>query len=118
MAFQYTGQHCAEYITEGMTILRDLIPSALLTDLRRETDRIREIARQRNGPQAQRLQPVWNYEGFDLRPFRDFLELPGLRAAVEGMLSTEHHPSERMTGVSTPLATVSALHTVNPKSLV
>src|ERR1051326_6337971 len=92
--FQYTDRHRAEYVDCGLTILRGLIPPSLLTDLRRETDRVRGIARTRYGPQAQRLQPVWSFDGFDHQPFRDFLELPGLRAAVTGILTEEHRPSE------------------------
>jgi hypothetical protein len=96
MTFQYTEQHRTEYVTDGFTILRSLIPSALLTDLRRETDKAREIARGKHGPQAQRLQPVYAYEELDPKPFRDFLGLPGMRATVEGILGPDHHPSDIM----------------------
>ena len=96
MKFQFTKQHHTEYVVHGLTILRGLIPSSLLADLRRETDTVREIARARHGPQAQRLQPVWSYEGFDHGPFRDFLGLPGLNDTVQGILGPEHCPSERM----------------------
>ena len=96
MAFRYTERHRAEYLEHGLTILRGLIPPSLLTDLRRETDRARDIARARLGPQAQRLQPVWSYDGLEHAPFREFLALPGLCATVEGILGNEHRPSERM----------------------
>ncbi len=96
MSFQYSGRHQAEYLADGLTILRGLIPASLITDLRRETDKARVIARAGNGPQAQRLQPVWSYDGIDHRPFRDFHALPGLCATVEGILGTEHRPSDRM----------------------
>ena len=61
MAFQYTEQHRDEYVTNGYTILRGLLPASLLADLRRETDKAREIARAEGGPLAQRLQPVYAY---------------------------------------------------------
>jgi hypothetical protein len=96
LAFRFTAQHHDEYRNDGLTILRGLIPPSLLADLRRETDTAREIARGRHGPQAQRLQPVWSYDGFDHQPFRDFLELSGLRDTVTGILGAEHRPSERM----------------------
>ena len=96
MGFEYAEQHRAEYISGGITILRGLIPPTLLMDLRRETDKAREIARSQHGPQAQRLQPVWNYDGLDLSHFRDFLALPGLRDTVEGVLGSDYLPSERM----------------------
>lgn len=96
MGFHYTEQHRDEYNTDGFTILRGLIPAALLEDLRRETDKAREIARRKHGPQAQRLQPVYEYEDLHPKPFRDFLGLPGMRATVEGILGTGHQPSDIM----------------------
>jgi hypothetical protein len=96
MGFQYTERRREEYCTAGFTILRDLIPATLLSDLRRETDKAREIARRKYGPQTQRLQPVYAYEELDARPFRDFLALPGLRATVEGILGVGHRQSDIM----------------------
>jgi hypothetical protein len=97
MAFQYTEQHREEYVTVGLTVLRGLIPTTLLGDLRRETDKARVIARQQRGPLAQRLQPVFAYdEQLDLRPFHDFLALPGLRATVDGILSPQHRRTYMM----------------------
>jgi hypothetical protein len=96
MAFCYSDQHREEYITDGFTILRGIIPTTLLGDLRRETDLAREIARARNGPQAQRLQPVYAYEGLNSKPFRDFLDLPGMRATVAGVLGPDHRQSDIM----------------------
>jgi ectoine hydroxylase-related dioxygenase (phytanoyl-CoA dioxygenase family) len=96
MPFQYSDQHRIEYFTTGLTVLRGVIPASLLADLRRETDGAREIARQNSGPQSQRLQPVYKYEELKHRPFRDFLELPGLRATVEGILGVSHRESDNM----------------------
>src|SRR5215467_4176517 len=96
MAFIYSDKNREEYITDGFTILRDLIPATLLGDLRREPDRAREIARKRGGPQTQRLQPVYAYEELNPQPFRDFLGLPGMRATVEGILGTGHRQSNIM----------------------
>jgi hypothetical protein len=96
MPFQYTEQHRDEYFSAGLTILRGIIPPALLSDLRRETDTARELARKSNGPQSQRLQPVYQYAELDHQPFRDFLELPALRATVEGILGPLHRASNNM----------------------
>jgi hypothetical protein len=96
MTFQYTDLHRDEYYRDGYTILRGLIPAALLGDLRRETDKARVIARAQQGAQTQRLQPVYAYDEIDARPFRDFLQLPGLRAAVEGILGPDHEESDNM----------------------
>jgi len=94
--FTYTEQLREEYVTDGFTVLHGLIPASLLADLRRETDRAREIARRQRGPQTQRLQPVYAYEELDPRPFRDFLGLPGLQATVTGILGSGHTQSDIM----------------------
>jgi len=96
LTFQFSEQRQNEYLSDGVTILRGLIPATLLTDLRRVSEDARCIARERNGAQAQRLQPVWDYEQLDVQPFRDFLNLPGLRTTVERILGPEHTPSKRM----------------------
>lgn len=96
MTFRYSEQNREEYITDGFTVLRDIIPASLLTDLRHETDKAREIARANHGPQAQRLQPVYNYEELNAQPFRDFLGLEGMRATVEGILGSEHKQTDIM----------------------
>lgn len=96
MTFQYSDQHRTEYSTDGFTVLRGLIPPTLLSDLRAQTDKAREIARRTGGLQAQRLQPVYAYDEIDAQPFRDFLALPGLRDSVEGILGPDHRPSDIM----------------------
>lgn len=94
--YRYTDASREEYLADGCTVLRGLIPSSLLADLRRETDIARDIARRQGGPQCQRLQPVYRYEELDQRPFRDFLALPELRRAVAGILGPEHRESDIM----------------------
>ncbi len=94
--FQYSDRLRTEYVLNGFTTLKGIIPPTLLSDLRRETDKARTIARAKSGPQAQRLQPVYAYEEIDARPFRNFLDLPGLRATVEGILGPDHRPTEIM----------------------
>jgi hypothetical protein len=96
LPFRYSERHREEYLTDGLTILRGLIPPALLSDLRREADRAREIARREHGAQTQRLQPVYAYEEIDARPFREFLDLPGLRETVEKVLGESREPSDNM----------------------
>jgi ectoine hydroxylase-related dioxygenase (phytanoyl-CoA dioxygenase family) len=96
MGFQYSERHRDEYVDAGFTVLRELIPASLLADLRHETDKARTIARTKYGAQAQRLQPVYAYEELDSRKFRDFLDLPGLRDAVRGILGPDHDSTEIM----------------------
>ena len=110
MAFRYTDQHRDEYYSLGYTILRDMIPASLLADLRRETDRAREIARREHGPQAQRLQPVYRYEELNHQPFRDFLNLPGMRETVTKVLGPEHAPSDIMGVLFEPSEAAWATH--------
>ena len=62
MAFQFGDQHLDQYHTQGFTVFRQILPPALLSDLRRVAAKARELARQQRGPQTQRLQPVGNYE--------------------------------------------------------
>ncbi len=96
MAFHYCERHRDEYVTDGFTVLRGVIPASLLTDLRREAEKAREIARGKQGPQTQRLQPVYAYDELNHQPFRDFLTLPGMAATVEGILGKGHGPTQIM----------------------
>ena len=96
MSFRYTEKNREAYQTAGLTVLQGLIPASLLSDLRHETDKAREIARSKFGPQCQRLQPVYTYEELNHQPFRDFLDLPELRKTVLEILGPGHAPSEIM----------------------
>src|SRR5207247_2749526 len=94
MPFQFSDQHIEEYHMRGLTVFRGILPPSLLSDLRRVTDRAREIAREKHGPQAQRLQPVAGYD-LDQRPFEDYHSLSAVREAVTGPLSAQHQPRTR-----------------------
>src|SRR5436309_9764611 len=94
MPFQFSDQHIEEYHMRGLTVFRGILPPSLLSDLRRVTDRARELAREKHGTQAQRLQPVAAYD-LDQRPFEDYHSLPELRDAVTRLLSARHQPSTR-----------------------
>jgi hypothetical protein len=89
MPFQFSDQHIEEYHTQGYTVFRSILPPSLIADLRRETDRARQIAREKHGPQAQRLQPVFAYD-LAPAPFEAFGELPPLRDAIARLLSPRH----------------------------
>ena len=96
MSYKYTEQNRDEYFSQGFTIMRGLIPPSLLTDLRHETDKARDIARAKNGPQTQRLQPVYAYDELNHQAFRDFLNLPEMQATVLGILGADHGQSDIM----------------------
>ena len=76
-----------EYLANGYQIFRNIIPPSLLADLRCQADIARDLAHQLNGRQTQRIQPLDQYgDRIDLQPFRDYVELPVLKDAVEALL--------------------------------
>jgi hypothetical protein len=96
MTFKLSDDHTVEFQTQGYTVFKQIIPTALISDLRSATDRARDIARKECGPQVQRLQPVADY-GIDQQPFIDFGELPELVDAVARVLTPRHTPSNPKT---------------------
>ncbi|MGC4044997.1 MAG: hypothetical protein QM758_14495 [Armatimonas sp.] len=96
MSFAYSERNYDEYYTDGLTVLRGLIPPTLLADLRAQAEIARELARSISGPSAQRLQPVYKFSELDHQPFRDFLNLDGLRTTVLNILGPEHTASDIM----------------------
>lgn len=87
MAIELRDEMFAEYYTRGYLIFRNVIPPALLKDLRREAAKARELAYQVNGPQTQRIQPIAKYaDKIDQRPFQDYCELPNLHDLVRRLL--------------------------------
>jgi ectoine hydroxylase-related dioxygenase (phytanoyl-CoA dioxygenase family) len=99
MSFTFSDQHIEEYYTFGYTVFRGILPPSLIRDLRRVTDRAREIAREKQGPQTQRLQPVANYD-LDQRPFMDYAELAPLNDAIYRVLTPRHqHGNRKILGV-------------------
>lgn len=99
MAFTFSEQHIADYHTLGYTVFREILPASLIEDLRRETDKAREIAHEVTGMQAQRLQPLAKYD-LDLQPFKDYGELAVLNDAIQQVLTPDHfHADLERTGV-------------------
>jgi hypothetical protein len=94
MGFKFSDQHIDEYFTLGYTVFRQILPSSLIRDLRRVSDKARAIARERGGPQVQRLQPVANYD-LDQQPFIDYAELPELVDAIAKLLTPHHRHGNR-----------------------
>ena len=61
--------------------------------------RARKIARERGGPQVQRLQPVGHFD-LDQQPFVDYAELPDLVDAITKLLTPRHcHGSPNHLGI-------------------
>jgi hypothetical protein len=91
MTFKVPEQDIASYYREGYIVFRQIMPASLVRDLRREADKAYPIARAKAGPDAQRIQPVGNYaDKLDMKPFRDYAELPALRDAIDQVLSPAH----------------------------
>ncbi|HEY0073472.1 MAG TPA: hypothetical protein VGB77_05165, partial [Abditibacteriaceae bacterium] len=90
MTFHFSEQHIEEFYTRGVTVFRSILPTSLISDLRRVTDQGRDLARRQQGPQAQRFQPVAAYD-IEQQPFIDYRDLPVLRQAVAQVLSPQHN---------------------------
>lgn len=91
MSFKLTDRHIDQYMRDGFTVFERLIPPALLNDLRRSAEKARKILHVKHGPQAQRLQPIdEDLDDSDFQPFRDYVELPELREAMDLLLSRDH----------------------------
>ena len=77
MAFKPSDQYLEEYASLGYTVFRGILPASLVRDLRQATEAGREQARDRQGRQTQRFQPISKFE-LDERPFEAFRDLPEL----------------------------------------
>lgn len=82
MSFEVTDDLLHQYATQGYAVLRKIIPTALLRDLRIEAEKALRIARETAGPNAQRLQPIANHVSLNAKPFEDYANLPDLLAAI------------------------------------
>ena len=89
MAFEFSDRHIETYQTRGYTVFEQILPATLIADLRRVTDQAREMARDEGGAQAQRLQPIANYD-LEAQPFRDYADLPELVDALSRVLTPRH----------------------------
>jgi len=90
--FKFTDKHIEEYQTLGYTVFRNIIPSKLVEELRRECDRGAEQIRQKNGPQSQRFQPISKMD-IDQRPFEEFQNLAETHDAISRVLQVEWESS-------------------------
>jgi len=89
MGFEFRDSMIGDYRTQGYVVFRQILPPSLIADLRRATAGAHELARERSGPQAQRLQPIAAFD-LDLEPFRRYADLPDLVDAVSRVLTPRH----------------------------
>lgn len=83
--FKFSDKHIEEYHTLGYTVFRGIIPVKLIDELRRECDRGTELVRAQSGPQAQRFQPIANFD-INQKPFEEFQALAETHDAVSRVL--------------------------------
>ena len=89
MGFTFCDSMIHDYRMQGYVVFRRILPPSLIKDLRRATEKAHEYAREQHGPQAQRLQPIENYD-IDLKPFQDYADLPALVEAISKVLTPRH----------------------------
>ena len=88
-------EHLMEYKKNGYTVFKEIVPLSLISDLRKETDKAREIARKLKGPQTQRLQPISDYANeINLKSFDDYFNLPEINQLIQKMFTPEFHYKE------------------------
>lgn len=90
MAFQVRDEHIEQYYREGYTIFEDIVPAAMIRDLRKATEKAREIA-----PTVQGARKIFHVqqqlgELLDLQIFRDYKQLPDLIDAFRKVLTPKH----------------------------
>lgn len=91
MAFHFCDSMIHHYRTQGFVIFRRILPVSLVRDLRRATAQAQSVAREKHGPQAQRIQPIRQYaQAIDLKPFEDYANLPPLVDAIHKILTPRH----------------------------
>jgi ectoine hydroxylase-related dioxygenase (phytanoyl-CoA dioxygenase family) len=91
MSWDVNEDDVRRYRQRGYHVFPQVIPTALLRDLRREAAKARAVAYRIHGPQAQRLQPLKEHAAeFDLEPFRRFNEIEGLAEAIAQLTSPRH----------------------------
>jgi ectoine hydroxylase-related dioxygenase (phytanoyl-CoA dioxygenase family) len=89
MTFHFSDALVEEYERDGYVVFREILPPSLIADLRRATDRGRELVRKKGGSQVQRFEPFAEGE-IDHQPFEEYRTLPVLRDAVSRLLSARH----------------------------
>lgn len=89
MPFKLTDDHYHQFHSEGYAIFRNLLPVSLIADLRKAAAKGRDIAREKDGPDAQRLQPLGKHADIGLKPFEDYASLPELNDAIKTLIAPD-----------------------------
>jgi hypothetical protein len=116
-------RHRAEYLTDGVTVIAGAIPGGLLSDLRREAEKLRAIATEEGVVDSGR-RPVHGCRGYEDRGidnsvFDRFRELPRLQQVAYAVLGPEFSVEERMTMLfEGPRTRVQAFHRDNPHDVM
>lgn len=83
--FKFSEKHIEEYETLGYTVFKNIVPAKLVDELRRECDIAAAEAREKQGANTQRFQPVAKFD-VNLKPFEEFRDLPAVRDAVSQII--------------------------------
>ena len=87
-------RHAAEYAQDGLTVITDVIPGALLAAMREQAERLRAHTHALRGPDAHRPPSgivggrlLLDFDGVvDAAPFAELPHLPRLRSVVDRIL--------------------------------
>lgn len=81
MSYPLTNADIHQFYTQGYIVLKRILPTSLIADLRRQAEIARDIAR-RHDPNAQRLGSLLDHPEIDIQPFNDYANLPELLEAL------------------------------------
>lgn len=91
MAFTFSQEHIDCYQRNGYAIFRHILPTSLISDLRKTAEQARAVAHEVTGPQAQRLQPLSKHaDKLNMQPLYDYRDLPPLVDAIAKLLGPAH----------------------------
>ena len=76
-----SDKHIEEFHRQGFTVFRNIVPAKLIDELRDACDQGVELARAKDGENAQRFQPISAYE-INQKPFEEFQNLPEIQDAL------------------------------------
>jgi hypothetical protein len=88
MSFQFQENLIHHYAQNGYVVFRQIIPTSLLADLRKQAQLGYQIARAKD-PNAQRIQPLAKHPELNLKAFEDYANLPALVDAIKKVVSPD-----------------------------
>ena len=94
MPFVFSEQHITDYYHHGYTIFRGILPPSLIEEMRAAGAELQVISIRERGAQNARSMPIADVaeqlSPRALQSFEDYLQMPELVAAMQGVLGSEH----------------------------